>query len=75
VSEYKTYDIWCEGYAATGERSGATYFGAAKGHSFKEACDKFMAKDRESHYYDPAKLTYWACRLFDNETDARKAFG
>lgn len=25
--------------------------------------------------YDPASLTYWGCNLFDNEKDARRAFG
>lgn len=26
-------------------------------------------------YFNAEKLTYWACRFFDNETDARKSFG
>ncbi len=28
-----------------------------------------------SSYYDSQKNTYWGCRFFDNEIDARKYFG
>jgi len=37
----KEFEIWCEGYAATGESSDATYFGKAMGNTFEEACLNF----------------------------------
>lgn len=72
----KTFDIWAEGYAATGNRSGATLMGSARGENFKGACDAYAAMNpRFAAYYDPERLTHWGCRLFNNEHDARKAFG
>lgn len=67
-----TYEIWSEGYRITGNSSGATYHGTEKASSFAEACDKFFIEDE---YYRSSTLTYWACRLFDNEEDARKNYG
>jgi hypothetical protein len=67
-----TYAIWSEGYRATGEAAGAHYFGSAKGETFKDACVAHFKKD---HYFNPKTMRHWGCRLFDNEADARKAFG
>jgi hypothetical protein len=66
------YQIWSEGYQATGESSGAYKHGELEANNFKEACDNFFNDDK---YYNSDKLTYWGCRLFDNEVDARKSFG
>lgn len=87
----KEYEIWIEGYAATGERSNASFIGKAIGDSFHEACENFRyPKDitRPSdgniivHKGEPLKLDHsrsypsiWACQLFDNEADARASFG
>lgn len=68
----KTFEVWSEGFAATGESGRAMRTGSASAESFREACDKVM---RGKADYNRERLTYWGCRLFDNETDARKAFG
>ena len=96
----KEYEIWSEGYAATGERGTAHYYGKAMGETFEEACKNFrypediwapsftpgpnlgrkivvqkgetLKLDEGGHYPYPS---IWACRLFDNEADARKSFG
>lgn len=68
----KHFEIWMEGYAATGERSGTTYHGTILANSFKDACVKKFQDDR---YFNPKTLTYWGCKLFDNGIDARKNFG
>ena len=68
----KTFEIWSEGYIITGGSGTALLRGKIKADSFKEACDILFGGDR---FYNPKNLTYWGCRLFDNETDARKAFG
>ena len=69
----KSYNIWSEGYRATGESSAAIRMGCGTGDTFKEACDKYFGK--HDNYYDSKNLTYWGCRLFDNETEARTTFG
>lgn len=94
----KEYEIWMEGYSATGESGQAQFCGKYKARSFREACDihfftEYLAEVKKQQiempeyppthaswakdllYYDREKLTYWACRLFDNETDARKSYG
>lgn len=85
----KEYEIWIEGYVATGESSRASFIGKAMGETFEEACrnfrepeDQFIwgiqvkkkggALKLDSHYPYPSS---WACRLYDNETDARRSFG
>lgn len=76
------YQIWCEGYAATGEHGDASLIGEAEGASFDEAVDAFIAQHKDK-YPDRAHCwtghgsgaAYWACRVFDTEAGARKSFG
>lgn len=72
----RAWDIWSEGYLATGMEgipAPAQFMGTVTAKSFAEAC-AIRFKD-DTKYYDPKTNTYWMCRLFDNEGDARKAFG
>lgn len=88
------WEIWMEGYAATGESDTARLVAKIRARSFKEACDIHFFADyleqikksqienptkkltyMDTIFYDRDMLRYWACRLFDNETDARKSFG
>lgn len=72
----KTWDIWSEGYQCTGDRSGALLHGQAEGRTFKEACQRFAYRNPAFlRYFDDKHMTYWGCRLFNNERDARKVFG
>jgi hypothetical protein len=75
--ECQWFDIWSEGYAATGERAGAHYHGCARGVDFRDACVRFFRRqpERDAQYFDARRLTYWACKLFDNESAARRSFG
>ena len=36
--ELKEYEVWCEGYAATGESAGASLVGKAMARNFAQAC-------------------------------------
>lgn len=71
----KEFEIWSEGYAVTGNSAEATYFGTSKGKDFREACRNFFSKRDDRNQFDYKAMTYWGCRLFDNEGEARKAFG
>ena len=74
--EIKQYQIWTEGYAATGESSGAIYHGLSKGKTFKQAVENFIEENNwDKKLYNSEKLTYWGCKFYDNESDARKTFG
>ena len=90
----KTFEIWMEGFAATGESGTAQKIGEAEGETFEEAVMAFTQPEDVVSKYDhkvivskgdtlnldkdhdgKLKLSIWACRLFDNEQDARKSFG
>ena len=72
----KLFEIWCEGHQATGDSSDAGHLGWMVGEDFKDACKNFASIDPAfKRYFDPEHMTYWGCKLFDNEGDARKSFG
>ena len=78
MDDMKVFQIWTEGFAATGEHGAAYKMGAAKAESFEEACQLVCgeAEFQKRHgTFDPESLSVWGCRLFDNEKDARKGFG
>ena len=71
--------IWMEGYAATGQSDTAQ---CIKDYplikTFEEAIEKYDEENPESiekDNYGKGRHAIWGCELFDNEGDARKAFG
>ncbi len=75
----KTWEVWSEGYSATGDRGYAQLEGTAEAETFSEACrivcvDSGKWKEQPGGF-DAVGLTVWGCRLFDNESDARWSFG
>ena len=74
--ETKLYEIWMESDYDYGRRCPVRCLGSAEGHSFKDACKRFARKCAGfGQYFDEQNMTYWGCRLFDNEFDAKKSRG
>lgn len=78
--EEREYEIWMEGYSCTGQHQSAVLLGKQAGSSFDDAVEKFKlahAPDHDSIMYskERQKWSTWGCALYDNESDARKAFG
>lgn len=72
----REYEIWSEGWRTNGDSGGAYLHARATGEDFPAACRNLAAKDPGfAAYFNAERLTYWGCRLFDNEFDARRAFG
>lgn len=73
----KNWDIWSEGYVISGNESQADFFGTFPGDTFNDAVMAFKhsTSGRDADLINVEKMTYWGCRLFDNEIDARKSFG
>ena len=80
------YNIWEEGYAASGDYSLHQLLGKAKGRTFREAVNTWVStKTKElggikkfiEHYgeFDTIRLTLWGCRLYPTEEEAAKSFG
>ena len=70
----KLWSIWQEGYVTMEHSEGAKFINTVEAETFKEACIKQFDNDP---YFRTDNLTptWWGCRLFDNEIDARKVFG
>ncbi len=70
------YDIWAEGYICTGQTSRATLLANVEADSFKEAVLRYKNNyASQAELVNVEALTYWGCRLFDNEAEARESFG
>lgn len=70
--ELKEWEIWCEGYGHHQHPVQAFQQGTHIGYSFRDACSRYYVKLAG---YDHQALTFNGRKLFDNEADARKAFG
>jgi hypothetical protein len=51
----KEYEIWIEGYAATGESGPANFIGKSHGEDFTDACVNFRYPD-DIYSYDKSKV-------------------
>lgn len=74
----KKFEVWSEGYAATGESGDAVFHGNFEGETFRDAVISFKNSLTNPHSIsciDIDRMTFWGCRFFDNEIDARKSFG
>ncbi|MDB5531606.1 MAG: hypothetical protein JWR51_4709 [Devosia sp.] len=80
----KTFDVWMEGYAASGDSADATLLASGvEADDFAAAVEIVVEKHKLEH---PTEVDYWgkrndgswafyACRLFQTEAEARKSFG
>ena len=79
------FEIWCEGYHFLPEEQFgvARLLGKIEARSFSEAVMR-LAVDKGIKWVDEQRLTFdeqdngwnvFGCRLFDNETEARKLCG
>lgn len=87
----RVWEVWSEGYRDNGGGNGAIKHGLSATPTFDEAVlEVFQATENGTvngnRAYDTPngyKLyknnqgiwTYWGCRIFDNEIDARRSFG
>lgn len=79
----KEFEVWTEGYAATGESSGAIFHGKVMAESFDEACIKLLGRGLDKDKSNPdgyrrnskGNMSVWGCGCYDNEAEARAYFG
>lgn len=76
MSDLILYEIWIEGWYATGGHSPARLLGREYAESFGGACVLFVRNNPEyRQHFNLDKLSHWGCSLFDNEVEARAVFG
>ena len=68
----REWEVWSEGYACTGDISGAHYHGKTSAITFRDACITILGEDDR---FDKESLKLWGCRIYDNEHNARQSFG
>ena len=67
------WDIWAEGYAASGDSAGASLHGRdVEAPTFRDACIRTFGTDP---LFNADKLTYWGCKLFADRHEAQRSFG
>lgn len=85
----REFKIWMEGFSATGQQQEASLLGTYLAESFDDAVEEYKKKHpadvntrnrfapRNEQGVMPQLTVHsiWGCRLFDNESDARKSFG
>jgi hypothetical protein len=71
----KKWDVWMEGYSATGEHARAELCGRFKGKTFADACKEWAKTLAQPEFFNFGELTYWGRRLFKTEHAARKFCG
>lgn len=78
VTGMRVWQVWSEGWAANEGWTPATFCGEYPGETFADACETYVntkVRPEERFNFDKKKNTFWGCRYFDNEHDARKSFG
>lgn len=79
--EVKRISVWRQGYDCTGDVSPAQHMFDADGDNLNDVIKKFVdniTDDSKSNWRfcnERNAWFWWGCKTFDNETDARKAFG
>ena len=79
----KEFEVWTEGFAVTGQSSGAVFHGKVMAKSFDEACIKLLGSSLDKDESKPdgyrrnskGNMCVWACGCYDNEDEARAYFG
>ena len=73
----KEYEVWMEGYRATGESAPHRFIGKAEAETFKDACyiavkNWCSSEEDFKKYYNSENQSFWGCRCFDNERDSMR---
>ena len=74
-------NLWIEGYLCSGmdgQPEKARFVGTFIAENLKDAVIQYkdsLKNEKEKSYVNIDKMTFWGCRFYDNEQDARKSFG
>lgn len=70
------FEVWVEGYMATCEHGFAKKVGKVYAESFVAACLQLWTPDwGELSYDSTGRPTFWNCRLYETEAEARVSYG
>ena len=76
LPELPRFTIWCEGYKNDKKQGTAYRVGSLLAKDFPTACASWARYHPAfGRNYNPKRNTYWGCRLFPTEAEARKSHG
>lgn len=78
MMRWKLWEVWVEGFVAQGNANYAWRLGYMLAPSHLLACRWLyrLARMDPFHYREAEGIaSYWGCRMWDNEEDARSSFG
>jgi len=68
-------EIWSQGYACTGNSSGAFLLFKDESSTFEQTIENYNKQDfRDKITYNNGNYSCWGCRLFDNQKEADESF-
>lgn len=70
----KAFNIYCEGVLLNSESIPATLLGTGFGRTFEEAVLEYFSRN-PSEWFDPKRLTFWGCGLYDSFAEAQRLCG
>lgn len=70
----RKFEVWSEGYRTNGNSGGPMFHGSFEAESFQAACDMCFSGRAGPGLYHREAMTYWGCKLFESEKDARAGF-
>lgn len=73
-------DLWMEGFRISGKCLPAKFCGTFEANTLRIAVHMYMDSidspvEKKQFIITPKTLSYWNCKFFDNEVDARRTFG
>ena len=73
----KIWQVWIEGYNATGNSKTASLKGLYWGETFQDAVKAYAEtlNPNDRSYFNSDFSAFWGCKFYDNEADARRMFG
>lgn len=77
IDNLRDIDLWIGLPIYTGDNSNAAlYLGTYKARNLPDAVQQWVAENPQKRecYVDILHLTYWHCKFYDNEADARQYF-
>lgn len=77
VRQPELIEVWTEGYKLNNAQPmKAKFWGKVYAYDLQEAARKMAARDRNfKAYFNQPEMRWWGCRIFSNESDARRVFG
>jgi len=74
TGQEKAWEIWMEGFRATGDEALASKVGDGRGLTFEDAVLDYYRRNPDPSF-SPDSMSVWGCKLYPTESQARATYG